>query len=271
MFATPPPGEDWSWLRQLQSQYHKWSSNSLAEWMIKSTVDDNNPPKAKHVRRLIIASLRDVSVTPLTVCTFMMKERPWRNDERISAKCLYVVLVLLQYRENLSSCLSIGQMTNQIVSYYTNKHSIEDKMKLYAEAAQKLGAIIHSKLLLHGKCPEVHGNFAVSQEYKTEELQNELRRHLNCIFYETNSYFQHISRSEVFAFTVLWQPMVEETINTYRLLNSYGRDKGSLSILKEVEFFTKNLQEHPFVTTTVDYPYENETVTAPRIRFPTKV
>ncbi|OHT08231.1 hypothetical protein TRFO_23307 [Tritrichomonas foetus] len=270
MFASTPPGEDWTWLGQLQGSYHKWTSSSLSSWLTKATKAKYDPPKAKHVRRILVASLRDASISPYNVSRYLIEERPWRNDARIAAKCLYIILILLQYQEELSNMMNIAKLTDSVLTYWT-EHIPEEKHQIYSSIASRIGSIIHSKLVFHMNHNGVHGNFAVRKGERLEDLIPDLRRHLISSHYETSGVQAAVTNSEDFTATVLWQPMVDETVSAYRLLKSIDKSQESDAAFRDTEYLITRLPEYPYIATTVIFPMPGEKITIPRERFPRRV
>ena len=270
MFAQTPSGGDWSWLHELQRSYHSWSQSSLSTWLGKATKASNQPPKAKHVRRILVASLRDPEVTPFHVARALVSEVKWKSDARIAAKCLYIVLLLLQYQDNIEDVEGIVKFANTIVSYW-NDHVPPDKQQIYCSIATRIGAIIHSKAVFHMNHAGVRGNFAVKKNVNLQELIQDLRQHLVKTHYETSGVQAAVSASDDFTATVLWQPMIEEAVSAYRLLKSIDRSNESDSIFQGMEELIQRLPDFPYIASTVIFPVEGEKVTIPRERFPKKV
>lgn len=271
MFGTAPAGSEWSWLRSLQGSYHKWSQSSIKTWATKATKGDENPPKAKHVRRIIVSSLRDADVTPRFIAQYLLNERPWANDPRVAAKSLYIILILLQYQNRLTNSTDITKMTNKVVSFYSDHPPTDEKMRLYCEVAQRLGAIIHSKLIFHESHGEVHGNFHVPTHIGLQQLIPDLRKHLTTVLYETNGIQAAVQSSKDFVATVLWQPMVDETVSAYRLLKSIDNDSEMRQLLTDAEKLIHVLPSFPYIATTVIFPTRGEKITIPRERWPKRV
>ncbi|KAH0787076.1 AGC family protein kinase [Histomonas meleagridis] len=271
MFAEVPPGEDWNWLRALHGSYHKWTQSSLFSWFEKATKPNNDPPKAKHVRRIILASLRDTAASPLTIANHFINSMAWRADPRIAAKALYIILILLQYQERLD--VSIATITNKVVAFYNDYIPSDKSLQLFSQAATRIGSIIHSKLNFHDKYPEVHGNFALSNEKITEQPNfiADLTTHLTCTLYETVAVQSAVVNSDDFVVTVLWQSIVSETISAYRLLKTIDNTAENQKLIKDTEDLIDSLPNFPYVSTTVIFPLSGENVTIPRERFPKKI
>ena len=255
MFVNTPPGEDWVWLRDIHTSYHKWTQQYLATWLEKATKTNSKPPKAKHVRRILVASLRDSTVTPLFVSQYFLDERPWRNDARVAAKCLYMVLILLQYREELASQVEVTRFTDNVVGFWDGKCP-DEKQQFSTAIAQRTGAIIHSKLVFHQAHPEVQGNFAVKDEKRDfNSIIPDLRKHLKAVVYETMGVEASVSENESFLATVLWQPMADETVSAYRLLKSIDSSSPENEIIfSDCEKLIKRLPNYPYIATTVIFP-----------------
>ena len=271
MFARAPPGDDWHWLRALQGSYHKWAQAAIKQWMNKATKSDSKPPKAKHVRRLIVANLRDREASASAIATYLITERPWRDDPRVAAKCLYIILVLLQYQNRLSEDAQIGALTDKVVNYLIDRPMADERMKLFSQVAQRIGSIIHSKLQFHQVHGQVHGNFNVPTYMNLSELIPDLRRHLKLVLYETNGIQAAVTQSNDFVATVLWQPMVDETVSAYRLLKSIDKDPEVSELLRETEELIAVLPNFPYIATTVIFPTAGEKITIPRERWPKTV
>ena len=271
MFARAPSGDDWQWLRALHGGYRKWAQSSIKQWLNKATKSDDRPPKAKHVRRLIVANLRDASASVTMISRYLIGERPWKNDPRVAAKCLYIILILLQYQENLSVHLDVGHLTDGVGKYYINKNPPEGKLQIYFLVVMRLGAIIHSKILFHSNHRHVHGNFSVSRDGDLKELIVDLRTHLQATLYETKGIEAAVVQSGDFVATVLWQPMVDEVVSAYRLLKSIDKDPESKDLFTDTERLISHLPDFPYIATTVIFPIPGEKITIPRERWPKTV
>lgn len=274
MFTQAPPGEEWGWLRLLQSSYHKCTQSYIHTWLDKATSDSEKPPKAKHVRRIIVSSLRDPSITPLYITSYLIHERPWKSDCKIAAKSVYIILVNLQYQIDLSPFSQISNLTDQVVSHMMN-HTPSGKSQLYADVSSRIGSIIHSKLLFHSAHPKIEGNFSMPHASKSllkdSTLINNLRKHLIQTHYEASGVMAAVTASEDFTATVLWQPMVDETVSAYRLLKSIDNSPESETIFNDVEKMIQRLPEYPYIATTVIFPTPGEKITIPRERFPRNI
>jgi hypothetical protein len=212
--------------------------------------------------------LRDSSVTPLLFASFAHDNRLWMEDPRVTAKCLYVLLILLQYRANVSQDMAVSQFTDKMVTFHMNFPPATEKLQLFASVAQRIGAIIHAKIAFHVARPEVHGNFHVPTSAPLGPIIPELRKHLKSVLYETNGIQAAIASSPDFATTVFWQPMVEETVSSYRLLKSIDKDQESDTVLRDCEQLISVLPRYPYVATTIIFPTDGEVVTIPRERCP---
>jgi hypothetical protein len=267
-FSTAPTSEAWNWLRQLQNSYHRLSQASLTTWFSKATKADDLPPKAKHVRRIIVAFLRDPSVQPRALAQFTADQRPWRDDPRVAAKSLYILLILLQYRTDLRSDVEVPHFTDRIVSYLADHPPAGEKPQLFSQVAQRIGAIVHEKLVFHTVHPEVHGNFHVPPACALPPLVPQLRTHLSRVLYETHGIQAAVTASEDFVATVLWQPMVDETVSAYRLLKVIDKGPEAAAVLQECEELIAGLPKFPYIATTVVFPLPGEEITIPRERYP---
>lgn len=270
MFVEVPPGEDWNWLRSLHNSYHKWTQSSMYTWLSKATKPNYDPPKSKHVRRLILGTLRDEYETPLSIAKYSLQELEWRSDPRIAAKALYIILLLLQYQEDFKDSSDVVTYTNKIVAYYTDHIPTSEHLQIYSQAATRLGAIINSKITFHQMHLDVQGNFAVKNESICDKkFIEDLRSHLTCTLYETKGVQSLVKNSDDFLITVLWQPMVQETTSVYRLLRNLDDTKDQLST--DTENLIGSLIDFPFISSTVVFPMPGENVTVPRERFPKKI
>jgi hypothetical protein len=220
------------------------------------------------VRRIVVAFLRDASVQPRALAQFTADQRPWRDDPRVAAKSLYILLILLQYRTDLRSDVEVPHFTDRIVSYLADHPPAGEKAQLYSQVGQRVGAIIHEKLVFHTAHPEVHGNFHVPAACALEPLVPALRTHLSRVLYETHGIQAAVTASEDFVATVLWQPMVDETVGAYRLLKVIDKGTEAGAVLQECEELIAVLPKFPYIATTVIFPLPGEEITMPRERYP---
>jgi hypothetical protein len=267
-FSTAPPGEEWNWLRQLQFSYHKLAQSFITTWFTKATPADDSPPKAKHVRRIIVAFLRVPSVQLRTLAQYTYEQRSWRDDTRVAAKSLYIILILLQYRTDFRLDYDIPHFTDRVVSYLSDHPFSNEKQQLYSNVAQRIGAVIHEKLVFHTAHPNVHGNFYVPGNAVLSEIIPALRIHLSRVLYETVGIQAAVTQSEDFVATVLWEPMVEETIGAYRLLKVIDKAEEAVPVLKDCETLVLALPKFPYIASIVILPGIGEEVTIPKERYP---
>jgi hypothetical protein len=266
-FATAPPGEEWNWLRQLQFSYHKLSQSYLTTWFSKATDADDLPPKSKHVRRIIVAVLRCPSVQIRTLAQYTFEQRSWRDDSRVAAKCLYVILVLLQYRTDFRCDSDIPHFTDRVVSWLGDHPAGSEKQQLYSNVAQRTGAIIHEKLVFHSAHANVHGNFYVPPTAVLAGIAPALRMHLSRVLYETVGIQTAVAASQDFVATVLWQPMVEESIGAYRLLRVIDKTEESAALIRDCEAMILTMPAFQYITSSVIFPEPGEEA-GPKERYP---
>lgn len=129
MFKEIPEGNEWNWLKHVHYSYHKVASSDAALWMMKATASNNDPPKSKHVRRLLIASLRSSECSLLHIGSCMIAQKVWQEDPRSAAKMFYIIMLLAQYSDNVNHGVGLQSSMNRVLTYYQH-HSPESNKKI---------------------------------------------------------------------------------------------------------------------------------------------
>jgi hypothetical protein len=201
------------------------------------------------------------------VASYILTERPWKNDTRVAAKVMYLILVLLQYQTVVSNHADLFAAVETVVSHLVNHPPQDETLKITSDIAQRLGAVIRLKMSFHAKYPCVRGNFSIQPSTVTSSLIPALKTHLTMVYGETAGLKLAVGSTEFMA-TVLWQPMVDETVSAYRLFKSIIRRGQASRLIYDVEMLIWGLPEIPYIATTVPFPVAGEAVSIPRERYP---
>ena len=260
-------GSDWSWLNPInyvKEQYRSIASTGITQWAIKATFASNDPPESKYVRRILLANIRRTEMSPLALIDFLLTQRPWKDDIRIAAKSLYLILLLLQYETSLESFTPITVKTDQIMAYYSNRQDVKNKSML--EVVAQLGTILRTKVMLHAAHKEIEGNMAHGSKKLSDGIELDLARFLSTINVSAAKLIQTIRSANDFGIAVLSQPAMEEVANAVKLLRSIRTEKESEKPLENGEKVLNAAKKIPYLQTAVEFPEEGK-AEAPFPRF----
>ncbi|KAH0795448.1 CAMK family protein kinase [Histomonas meleagridis] len=250
---------NWSWLNPInyvKEQYRSISSTGIIQWAIKSTFASNDPPETKYVRRVILASIRRTEMSGMALIDFILTQRPWKDDIRIAAKSLYLILLLLQYETSLVSFTPITVSTDKIMAYYSNRPDVKNKIMI--EVVTQLGTILRTKVMLHAAHEELEGNLSHGDKILSENVENDLSRYLATINISGAKLIQTIRASNDFCVAVLSQPAIEEVSNAVKLLQCIKRDAGSEKVLENGKKVLNAAKKIPYLQTAVEFPEEGK-------------
>ena len=243
---------------------YRAASNALfAEWVIKACSADDSPPKAKHVRRIINAIIRDRYVTANSICNIIFDDKQWRKSPFVGSKALYLVLTAIQYVPTLNYTDNLLKKTDNAVAFYQNI-KYEQPEQSYSLVGQVIGSIIHSKLHLHQAFPKLLSNFTFPEktEVNKKELIEALRGYMTKITYEINNAIH--SSNEIYGCCVLLQPLIEEICNSYQLLKYVDSEGVAQTTIKDAEDIIQKAQTIPFIKSAIIYPPTEPTKPVPK-------
>ena len=233
--------------------YRTATNANFAEWVIKACAADDSPPKAKHVRRIINAVIRDRLVTANSIANIIFADKPWRKSPYVGSKALYLVLTAIQYVPTVNYPDDLLKKCDAAVALYQNIN-FEQPGQSYSTIGQVIGSVIHSKLHLHKTFPKLLSNYTFPErtEINRKEVIEALRGFMTKITYEINNAIN--STNEIYGCCVLLQPLIEEICNSYQLLKFIDKDGIAQTTIKDAEDIIQKAQTIPFVKSAIIYP-----------------
>ena len=256
-------------VRQMKPSYHKWTLSTINEWLTKSTPEGLTPPKSKHVRRVILAISRDETCTPLFITQILYNQRPWKSDICVSAKCLSIILLSLQYVQQLQWSNDFKGMIYQIQKGFPiNFISVDDKKFKYLKISQCLANSIIWKAKLHMTFPFLEGNFHIQKELNNKNLINELQNYIIHIGNEIKKLNDQNISSLSFNYYVLIKPLIEEACSAFICLRAIDQSSTTITILMDLAGLLKLFQTIPYLSTSIVYPTNDQPFDVPHTRFP---
>ena len=201
----------------VKEAYRSITSSGLEKTIVKATFGNDKPPKAKHVRRIILSSIKDPKSTKL-ISNYLLSVRPWNTDPRIAAKVLYLILIVSQYQKDLSAFVPITVKTDEIIKRYSNSR-LGDSFRSTLVAITQLGTVLRVKLMFHAAHPEIEGNFATKARTDAH-LSEDLKRYILSICQAGNAILDNIGSMDSFVTEVLAQPVISEAASVGSLLKT---------------------------------------------------
>jgi hypothetical protein len=253
-------------LAVFRADFRKWGETSIHEWITKATSPDLKPPKSKHIRRILIYHARDPSIPITETAKFMITNRPGGEDPRVAAKCLSILLTLLQCQSNPGSELEI---VDCIGRWRLDVTPADPKLHVFARLASACVPLIRHKIAFHRSHGDVRGNFAPVNKGAATSAISDLTRYLTLVLADAELLQSAVLTCDEFAGVVLWQPFAAETVGAYRLLKAFGDNKDTAALLAQAEGFIAKLTGIPYISSSIDLP-KGKQVDAPRELFPFK-
>lgn len=245
--------------------YVEADKSGFNKWVLKACSSDDEPPKSKHVRRITLAMIRDTTRNPIDVIKLIHAGKEWREDPRVGAKALYLMLTILNHLPPQTDLNTIIQHTDAMYRPYQNM-TFDGSKGHFSTAAQTLGAIIHAKGTLRSKQGSIGSNYYIEKSAINDNLIADLIGHLTTINYEANRFIHTATHSEIFALLVLCQPVVEEVMNAYILLRSLTTEGDAAKVLAEAERILCIAQEAKYLGSSIIYP--PGVIASPKVLFP---
>jgi AP2-associated kinase len=201
----------------VKEAYRSITTSGIEQVIVKATFGNNKPPKSKHVRNIILSSIKDPSMTR-SITNYLLSGRPWQSDPRIAAKVLYMVLMIAQYQRDLSAFVPITVKTDNIVNRYSNSKLGESYRGSLVAIAQ-LGAVIRVKMMLHAAHPEIEANFAINGSADSH-LSEDLKRYILSVCQAGSAMLDGMGSIDSFVTEVLMLPVINEIGHVGALLRT---------------------------------------------------
>lgn len=245
----------WKWANPLafvQEQYRSWAASGAVKWSIKATFASGDPPAAKYVRRIILASIRRTDTAPTALTDYLLLERPWQTDARIAAKVMYLILLLVQYETSLDQFIPITVKTDQVIAHFATDKG--EKYRAMIDVVNHIGTVVRTKVMLHATHKELHGNLAVGEQGAGPTLESDLVRYLPVITQAADSILKASVSSKDFCVAVMAQPVVDEMNNAVKLLSFVKKSSEADKALSDAAVVIQLAKKIPFVQSAVSFP-----------------
>lgn len=261
--SKPIESDNFRWYNYAQEQYRTWVSFGWQKWAIKATAPSNDPPKTKHIRRVILAAIKQTNVSADMIASYLINARPWQSDSRIASKVSYLILQLAQYERNLDRLCSFSGQIQQISDFYTQHPPTK---KPWGETTLFLGNILKMKLQFHQTFPCVfEGNLAYGSRELPSNIKESISQYTKDLTDATSSFIQIITQATKFdnyPMIVMSQPAIDEVSHSYLLLKQLDESAvDELGNALELLTFCKQIV---YLESSVEYPNESTNPPLPR-------
>lgn len=244
--------------------YNQVNTSRFVEFVTKACRNDENPPKSKHVRRVVNGMLRDNHVTLLMLISIIVDDSHWQTNPILGAKILYLALASYQVFRNSNPPDDGLRKADMVVTHYQNQRSVEENYLPYWNVAMALGTVYHSKIVFHRQFQNVQPNFHTTETKFSPEFLETLRGYVTKVIYESNRMLG--AAQNCFPCLVMIQPLIEEAVNSYRLLKFVDTEKACTTTLRDAEMLFDRTQTIPFLKSAIIYPPKYNAI--PEARFP---
>lgn len=261
---------DWKWgnpLKFVQEQYRTWVATGSQKWAIKATFASSDPPASKYVRRVVLAAVRHTEMPSHELAKFLLTDRPWQTDSRISAKSLYLILLLSQYEQNLDAFNPLTVNTDQVMAFFQQNPSDQPQSKIMRITINYLGSILRTKIMLHAAHKELEGNLAFGNKKLSDSIQKDLTTYLSTIAKATKSLIDAGLAAKDFSTIVMCQPAVVEVVNAMRLLVFLSKSEANNEAFSHGNTVLETAKKIPYLQTSVIFPDFNQPPSPPPQRF----
>jgi hypothetical protein len=212
---------------------------------VKAAFASNDAPKEKHVRRIVLAAIRQPDMAS-NIVTFLLN-RPWQSDPRIAGKVVYAVLLIAQYSVRLTPIIPFAARLQEIVQVC---QSLRAKRKTaWTSAAVNLATVTGHKLALHREFGQLEGNLAGLQEGPA--LTQRLREYIAQLNEHAHYMVQLAATGGDFAMNVLTYPVVDELSSAFTLLRFIDETADEL---RRAGLILTRARQLPFLDSAVEYP-----------------
>ncbi|KAH0792326.1 AChain A, Cyclin-G-associated kinase [Histomonas meleagridis] len=251
-------------IKYFQEQYRSFVSTGVSQWAIKATFASNDPPDSKFVRRVVLASIRHTEMTPISLVNFLYTQRPWKEDPRVAAKSLYLILLLVQYEQSLDIFIPITVKTDKVISHFSGKSDSNHPM---VETIKQLGIILRTKVMMHSAHKGLEGNLAIGNNQVSENLEPDLDRYLDTIASSAMKLINTAKEAKDFCIAVISRPAVEEVSNSVKLLSFIKKSDKSKDSIEKGNSVLNEAKKLPYLQTSISFPDETKPPMPPPQRF----
>lgn len=268
-----PNTEEWGWTKSFEQTTRKWDQD-IQTWCTKATSPDEDPPKSKHVRRIILALIRDPMVTLGVISKCLFNNELWKTDSRVAGKCFYIVLSCMQFVDSMNDLSILSQALDYSMSIYSNNFNSSlnpDIPMIYNEVCSVLVSTIKMKIAFHNACPKVHGNLYIPNEI-TEQIISELIKFAQNLAPGFKKLITDVMNSNHFGASILIQPIADEASAIEKCLKfSQVDDPMVTENLKQFDDGFALIEKLPFLSSAVVLPSLDQGVHPVFPRYPKSV
>lgn len=236
----------------VQERYKSWVAKDIEKWMIKATMASNDPPNTKHVRRVVLASIKQTNVSSSNMVNFLFTQRPWQTDYRIAKKIIYLVFVLAQNTNNVpKNFMDCLNNMRHLITHYSQAVS---KSKVDSEIILNYVRLIFAKIRFHIKYPNAEGNFALKTPQVTIDFVDNLRAYINIIYEETKKIIR--IRDCEYREIVYIRPLFEELANTVTLYRTIVHN--TKTEISNAETLLGRAKSIVYLSSSIEFPSERK-------------
>jgi len=246
------PDQEWGWISSMKESYRYWKSSGVEKLIVKATYASDQPPKTKHIRKILISALYNQETNPMNVITQLLDQRPWNKDSRVAAKSLYLILLITQYQTNLSDFVPITVRSDAVLSHYA-KAKVSEGYRGSHTSIKNIGLTIRIKLMLHAAHPDLEGNLYSSQQ-TNPHLSNDLIGYIKSLTQAASEMITEFTKHDSFSVLVMSRPIIQELSNSVALIvalnpeqdvsesqNVLERAKGLPYLQSSVKFYSRGV------------------------------
>ena len=264
-----PQDKEWEWTKAFEQSIRKWNQN-LPVWCRKAIAASDDPPKAKHVRRIILALIRDPHVTLMSIFNELFSGEEWKTDIRMVVKAYYILLVCSQFSENFPNAADLIQSSKKI-NMILSKAPNQQEFSAYSGIQQSLSRVLEAKMAFHYKNTNISGNLCVNGEM-TESLKLLFLDYAKVVVGEFKNIVSHTYSCKYFLGTTLVQPIADEASSIYKILKYYKYSPEQIeNYVKDIESNLKLIETMPYLDTAVISPALDEDIQPNHPRYPLQV
>jgi hypothetical protein len=232
----------------VKERYRSWVTSGIQNWVVKAAFASNDPPKEKHVRRVVLATVRQPDMIS-NIVGFLFN-RPWQTDARVAAKVVYAVLLIAQFAVKLESLVPFASRLQEIAQ---SCQALRAKKKSgWVSAAVHLAAVAGEKLGVHREFGQLEGNLAAAQVQSGPAIAQRMKGYVAHLNEHAHYLVQLAAPGGDFAMNILASPVVDELANASTLLMFCCED--AKEELQRASIVMNKARNVPFLDSAVEYP-----------------
>jgi hypothetical protein len=201
---------------------------------------------------VILASIRRTELSPITITEFLLNERPWQTDPNVAAKCLYLILLVIQYENALDEFIPITVKIDQMIAVFADNQ--DPSSRFVVAAINALANIVRGKVMLHATHKELTGNLALGNKAPGDGLGGDLARYLASITRPAQAILKAAAQSKKFTLFVLAHPAIDELASAVKLAAFLNAGDVTASAIAAAEKVLDPAKKMPYLQSVVAFP-----------------